>query len=410
MNRSTLSPSSFRLEARGFLGQRFGSLKLALSILCEHPGRRTGLTTLFHEFVSHALPLFPELAWIVYAGPTQEWTVQSPRVEVVRDYPANDRLGPRLFADHFRVPADARRRGAAALLTVGFVPLRKSLPTVMQLFSLQHLDRTNRVGLARRVYRSLIVDRSVRRADLIITNSQFAAAQICQGYPEAAGRMIVSHEGLQHEQFTSAAPDGESARLQEKFGTRSGYLLWTSNFYAYKQADKLLAAHARLPLPLRQRHPLVMVGGNWEGGLDRARAQAQALGIAADVRFLGWVDDADLAPLYRQARGFVLASREETFGRCVAEAMACGTPCVVNDIPIMHEVTGGHALIVDFTDTPAATAALETLCTDETSHARLREAGIEWSRQFNFDKLAAERIEAIRALSIRLSIYEKETR
>lgn len=374
-------------------------MKLALSVLCENPERKTGLTTLFQELVSHALPLFPDVDWIVYAGPTQAWTIQSPRVEVVRRYPANDRLGARLFADHFFVPADARRRGASALLTVGFVPLRHCLPTVMQLFSLQHLDRSNQVGLARRLYRGLIVDRSVRRAELVITNSRFAAGQIRGVYPEVSGRLLVSHEGLQHEQFQPAPLDeDEASRLSKKFRFLPGYLLWTSNFYAYKQADKLLAAYARLPLARRQQRPLVMVGGNWQGGLDQARAQAEALGIADTVKFLGWVDDADLAPLYRQARGFVLASREETFGRCVVEAMACGTPCVVNDIPIMHEVTGGHALIVDFDDSPASATALEALCNDDATHARLRERGVAWAAQFGFDKLATERIAAIRAM------------
>ena len=65
-------------------------LKLAFSLLCEHPSRKTGLTTLFHEFVSHALKLYPEIDWIVFAGSGQEWTVDSPRVQVVRRYPAND--------------------------------------------------------------------------------------------------------------------------------------------------------------------------------------------------------------------------------------------------------------------------------------------------------------------------------
>ena len=126
-------------------------MKLALSILCENPARKTGLTSLFDEFVAHALRLFPDVYWVVFAGPNQAWTLDDPRVEVVRRYPANDRLGPRLVADHFLVPASARQRGAAALLTVGFAPVRRCLPTIMHLFSLQHLDRTYRVGLARRL-------------------------------------------------------------------------------------------------------------------------------------------------------------------------------------------------------------------------------------------------------------------
>ena len=371
-------------------------MKLALSILCENPARKTGLTTLFDEFVTHALRLFPDVDWLVFAGPDQVWTLDDPRVEVNRRYPANDRLGPRLFADHFLVPAAARRRGAAALLTVGFAPFRRCLPTVMHLFSLQHLDRTNRVGLARRLYRGLVVDRGVRTAEAIVTNSQFAARQILQVFPGCRDRLTVSYEGLQHDRFQPDAPPGEAGFLAEKLGLLPGYLLWVSNFYPYKQAGLLLAAYARLDPAFRARHPLVMVGGNWEGGKETARARAAALGLGDDVRFPGWVEDAWLAPLYRQARAFVLASREETFGRCVVEAMACGTPCVVNEIPIMHEITGEHALIVDFQDAAAAADALRVLLSDDARHARLRAEGIVWAARFDFDRLAAERIEAIR--------------
>jgi glycosyltransferase involved in cell wall biosynthesis len=378
------------------LSLKFLTLKLALSILCENPLRKTGLTTLFHEFVAHSLPLWPEVRWIIFAGPNQEWTIDDPRVEVIRRFPANDDLKRRLFADHFLVPAVARQHGADALLTVGFLPVRKCLPTVMHVFSLQHLSASNRVGLLRGLYRRIAVRRGLAKAELIVTNSQFAAAQILADYPACRDRLTVSYEGLQHEQFHPHAPPEEAARLKAKFGLEPGYLLWVSNFYAYKQADLLLAAYARLAPELRARHPLVMVGGGWLGGADAARARVEALGIADNVRFPGWVDDEWLAPLYRGARLFCLASREETFGRCVVEAMACGTPTVVNDIPIMAEVTGGHALIVDFSEPAAAEIALRHLCEDAPFHAQLRDDGIDWARQFRFDKLCRERMNAIK--------------
>ena len=372
-------------------------MKLAFSILCEHPSRKTGLTTLFHEFISHALPLYPEIDWIIFAGPSQPWQIDDPRVRVVRRYPANDQLGKRLLADHFLVPAAARRLGAAALLTVGFVPVRKSLPVAMHLFSLQHLSGKNRVGFARQLYRRLIVNRSVDRAEIIIVNSRFAESQFLRAFPEARARTVVSYEGMQHDQFTPQAPADEAAAVRAEFGVEPGYLLWVSNFYDYKQADLLLAGYARLPPERRAAHPLVMVGGGWRGGADAARSHTAALGIADDVRFPGWIDDRWLAPLYRHARLFCLASREETFGRCVAEAMACGTPCVVNRIPIMDEVTGGHALIVDYADAGAVAAALETLAADDALHARLRAEGLAWVQRFDFDRLTTERLDAILA-------------
>src|SRR5947209_12792037 len=41
-------------------------MKLALSLLCENPLRKTGLTTAYHEFVSRSLKLYPELSWVVF--------------------------------------------------------------------------------------------------------------------------------------------------------------------------------------------------------------------------------------------------------------------------------------------------------------------------------------------------------
>ena len=375
---------------------RLPALKIALSCLCENPRRKTGLTSLFHELVQHSVRAFDDIEWIVFAGPEQEWEVEHSRVSVIRDFPANDRLKERLLADHFRVPVRARALGAQALVTIGFVPLRKTLPTVMHMLSLQHLDRSNKVGALRQRYRAWMANRGFDRADAILTNSQFARSQILAAHPGCKDRLSVSYEGLQHERFHPRAEPGEAAALEKEFALKPGFLLWVSNFYPYKQAELLLEGYARLSAEIRKAMPLIMVGGGWEGGADSASGKARALGIADDVRFLGWIDDRWLPALYRQARIFTLPSREETFGRCVLEAMASGTPCVVNDIPIMHEVTGGHAVIVDFRDAATVTAALARLVPDGGERDAIRPQGIRRAADFSFEKLACERVEIIR--------------
>jgi len=375
---------------------RFSSqMKIALTILTESPQRKTGLTSLFHEFVSRSLNLFPGVSWVIFAGPSQEWTAVNDRVEVVRDYPANDRLGPRLVADHFRVSPAARARGADVLVTVGFVPARKCLPTAMHVLSLQALDKRNRIGLLREWYRGWMAKYSWPKADLVFVNSRWTEEQVLALYPAFRDRIVTSYEGLQHEIFNpSAAPD-EIAKLKQQFGIDPGYLLWISNFYPYKQHELLLAGYARLDPETRRRHPLVMSGGNWNNGLDAARAQAKSLGIESNIKFLGWIEDRWVPLLYRHAALFTLASREETFGRCVIEAMACGTPCVVNDIPIMREVTAGQAVIVDYRDAAAVEDSLRKLLTDTALIERLRKTGMDRAREFTFEKLATERVTAI---------------
>lgn len=366
---------------------------LALSILCENPLRRTGLTTLFHEFVAHALRQYPEVSWLVFAGPNQPWEVADERVAVVREFPANDQRGARLWADHFCVAASAQARGAAALLTVGFVPLRTAgLPVVMHLFSLHHLHGGVGSGAW---YRRWAVARGLRRAALVIVNSHWTRTQLGAGRSAMRTPVLVSYEGLQHERFRPEAEVGEAA-VRARVGLPPEYVLWASNFYDYKRAPLAIAAYARLAPEVRERFPLVLVGGDWAGGRAAAEAAARAAGVERATRFLGWVDDAALPAIYRGARAHVLATREETFGRSVVEAMACGCPCVLQDLPVLREVAADAAVWVNFSDTADAGVALQRVCTDDLHAERLRVAGLRRARAFSFETLARERLTAVR--------------
>jgi glycosyltransferase involved in cell wall biosynthesis len=355
-------------------------VKLALTTLCENPLGRTGLSTLFTAFVSSARRIFPHVAWVVYAGPGEPWP-DDPGVEVCRRFPANNHPAARLVADHFCVPADARRRGAAALVTVGFAPIRSGgLPIVMQVFAVP--PRAG--GGLRGGYRRWAVARGLARSALVVVNSAWASTQLAP----ARGRVLISPEGLDHQVFQPGGPAGD-ARVS------GPYFLWVSNLYPYKRVGLALAAFAAAVPEVREKCSLVVVGGGWGDGRARAEAAAQRLGIAARVQFLGRVEDQELPALYRGAQAHVLSTQEETFGRTVLEAMACGCPCLVQDLPVLREVAGESALYVDFRDPLAAAAGMARLVSDAALRSGLGAAGAARSRLYSFERLARERVGTI---------------
>jgi glycosyltransferase involved in cell wall biosynthesis len=356
--------------------------KLALSTLCENPGRRTGLSTLFPEFIAHSRRLFPDVSWIVFVGRDSPWPEGDPAVEVCRDFPSNERRLPRLLADHLRVPREALRRGAAALLTVGFFPLRpQGLPIAMHVLAASHLRGG---GGPRHAYRRQAVARGLERSALVIVNSSWMRSQL----GPARCPMIVSPEGLDHDQFQAVGASGAK-------GVSGRYLLWASNLYPYKRIELALAAYAGLPAATRSEFPLLVAGGDWDGGRARAENEAARLGIRENVRFLGWVADEELPALYRGAQAHILSTSEETFGRSVLEAMACGCLNVVQDLPVLREVAGGTAIYVDYTDPAAAASVLQQACAGAAGREQLVAAGIKRAADFSYERLARERVGAI---------------
>ena len=189
---------------------------------------------------------------------------------------------------------------------------------------------------------------------------------------------------------------GETEALEKALQARPGYLLWVSNFHHYKQAPLFLKGYADLPAEVRARMPVIMVGGDW-GGAAVINELIKSRKLEANVRVLGWVDAKWLAPLYRHALAYVLPSREETFGRTITEALSCGTPCVLNDIPTAHEITGGHALIIDFHNRALVTATLRRLLEEPALRERIRIEGLAQAKKFSFERMAVERVGAVRA-------------
>ena len=269
----------------------------------------------------------------------------------------------------------------------------------MHLLTLHHLNPDNRIGMFRSIYRKYATDLGLSKAELIITNTRFACSQILSVVPDVAPKLLQSYEGIDHASFHPNGTAGEKDMLRERFGITGGYFFWCSNFYPYKQAELMMEAWCDLPQSIRQENPMVMVGGSaWGDSKEKTIEIAKRREALDQVKMLGWVSDEEVQILFRHASVFLHPSSEETFGRSVLEAMASGVPSVVQGIPVMDEVTDGHARIIDYNDRVAAATAMEEALVNSDTRKRLISGGIERAKEFSFRRLAIERIEALRTM------------
>lgn len=116
-------------------------------------------------------------------------------------------------------------------------------------------------------------------------------------------------------------------------------ILYVGRLHAQKGLDILLRAFGRL---CRQQHDMRLVlrlvgDGPLRGSLETLVAQ---LGLQNRVDFTGLRDD--VLQELQQADVFVLPSRAEGLSNALLEAMTCGLPVVVSDIPGNREVIADH--------------------------------------------------------------------
>ena len=122
-------------------------------------------------------------------------------------------------------------------------------------------------------------------------------------------------------------------------------------------------------------------------GVELRVAGARGWGDVAvnGIRWLGEVDDDELARLYRGARALVYPSRYEGFGIPILEAMQAGTPVVTSRGGATEEVAGGAAVLVD-PDDPSSIA--EGLAEADRRRDELRALGFARAREFSWDDVA----------------------
>jgi glycosyltransferase involved in cell wall biosynthesis len=124
------------------------------------------------------------------------------------------------------------------------------------------------------------------------------------------------------------------------------------------------------------------------------RALAAKLGLDANVLFIGYLERTrGLLDCYRAADAFVFASRTETQGLVLIEAMAQGTPVVSTAVMGTVDVlSGAGGAVVVPEETTAFAAAVAGVLRDpqrreELSH-RAREDAVRWSSRLMAERLA----------------------
>jgi glycosyltransferase involved in cell wall biosynthesis len=223
-------------------------------------------------------------------------------------------------------------------------------------------------------------------ADAVVTTSEWSRDRLMELYALPAHNLHVAQPGVQPAELATGTATGEA-------------LLTVAAVIPDKGHDVLLDALATIP-DLSWHWVCVGSPDRDPEFFDALRRRSREHGLADRVLFAGTATGADLGRAYIEADVMVLASRAETYGMVVTEALAHGVPVIATEVGGVTEALGRGSdgtrpgLVVPAEDPVALADALRSWLTDTELRARLR-------------LLARERRESLRGWSATTSVIAR---
>lgn len=180
----------------------------------------------------------------------------------------------------------------------------------------------------------------LEKAALIFHTTHEVRRQILARGLASESRLIQVPLGASGVFNSNAIPAFQFSSVALRGAVDAPFLLHVGSCILRKRIDVLLDIAAGLKLKHNALR-LIKVGGAWSAS---QRAQLEHLNLARDCIHIPWLDEKNLAQLYRRAAVVLQPSDAEGFGLPVIEALACGAVVVASDIPTLREAGGAAAI------------------------------------------------------------------
>lgn len=177
----------------------------------------------------------------------------------------------------------------------------------------------------------------LRRADLIITNSNYTSQDVVKMFPFTRGKtasILLGKDDI----FRPIV----NKKVLDKYKVLPPYFLFVGTFEPRKNLKTLIAAYEQFRITTNKRYQLVLIGKNgWK--TDDVMEKIAVSPFQTDIIITGYVEREELPIFYTMATAMIYPSLYEGFGLPIVEAMACGTPVICSNTSSLPEVGGAVA-------------------------------------------------------------------
>jgi len=237
---------------------------------------------------------------------------------------------------------------------------------------------------------------SLKHAHKIIAVSNFTKQELLATYKKADDSKIeVVYNGYPEKLYHFIEDDDDRRAVLDKYDFQEPFFLYVGRLEKKKNTHTLVEAFAIF----KDAHPeldmqLVLIG-NAGYGYDEVKYILEEYNLASSVIMPGWIPEFDMPAIFSAATAFVFPTLHEGFGIPVIQAMACGVPTLISDIPVLREIAADAALFFDPRSRVDLAEAMNRVASDADLRQNLKAKGLERAAQFSWEKSATETLKIL---------------
>jgi len=224
------------------------------------------------------------------------------------------------------------------------------------------------------LYHKLMLKMLINKCKFIITPSNATKDDIVKIFKIPENKVKVVYLGVDKEKF-------KNLNLQKE----NFYLIVNATF-PYKNVDYVIKLWRKFNI----KENLIIIGYHYKyiKYHNYLKELTKKLNLENRIIFYPKVTDEELIELYNKAKALISPSLKEGFGLPPLEALACGTPVILSNIPVYKEIYGDIGIFFELNNDESFLLALEKL--KNLNLNEFEEKRKEFLKKFDWQKTAEE--------------------